>query len=256
MHDPSPAELTATPSHGIGVVTPSGNTVVERVSIAILRSHPGVSVHFSRIPVHGDRDPFPDDYDWESMMRASHLLAHAKPGVLCWNGSKGGSIGFEFDRRLCARIESETGCPATTSSIALVEALRAAGATRIGLVSPFEAGYQNKVMNTFAREGYPCVGEAHAGLTDNLSFASVPGTDVIRMARAVAAHKPDVILTWCTNFLAAPFAAQIERETGIPCYDSTALAIWHPLKMLGVDTKPAAAWGSLFSGETPKRAAA
>ena len=103
----------------IGTITPSGNIVVERVTAAILADFPEVSGHFSRIPVFGTSDAYKDDYDWDGMLGAARLLAHAHPDVICWNGSKGVSLGFEADHTLCARIRAETGIAATTSVLAL-----------------------------------------------------------------------------------------------------------------------------------------
>ena len=99
----SPPLLTPA-RHAIGVITPSGNTVVERVTIGILRDFPEVACHFSRTGVTGSVDPFPQCYDWESMLGAARLLAHAAPDIVTWSGSKAGSIAFELDRELVRRI--------------------------------------------------------------------------------------------------------------------------------------------------------
>ena len=115
----------------IGPITPSGNIVVERMTTAILADFPVVSGHFSRIEVVGSTDAYKDDYDWDGMMRAAELLSHAGPDVICWNGSKGGSIGLDADRRLCERITGATGRPATTSSLALLEAFASTGVHRL-----------------------------------------------------------------------------------------------------------------------------
>ena len=233
-------------TRGIGVITPSGNTVVERVTIGILEAFPDVACHFSRTGVHGTSDPFPDSYDWDSMLGAARLLAHARPEVIVWSGSKAGSIAFDLDRELCDRIAAETGCRATTSTLALVDALARVGAKRVALVTPYTPAYQAKVLATFRREGLDCVADACAGLSDNLSYASMTADEIRAMLHQVAAARPDAIVAWCTNFLAAPLAAELERETGIALLNSTALAAWHALRMLGIETAPARAWGRLF----------
>ena len=233
-------------TRGIGVITPSGNTVVERVTIGILEAFPDVACHFSRTGVHGTSDRFPDSYDWDSMLGAARLLAHARPEVIVWSGSKAGSIAFALDRELCDRIASETGCRATTSTIALVEALQRRRVRRVALVTPYAAAYQAKVLATFRREGLECVADVCAGLSDNLSYAALPADAIRAMLRKAAAANPDAIVAWCTNFLAAPLAAEIEDETGVTLLDSTALAAWHALVMLGIETAPAAGWGRLF----------
>jgi maleate isomerase len=241
-----PAELMRQ-TRFVGMITPSGNTVVERVTIAMLREFPDVSCHFSRTAVHGMSDPFPDSYDWESMMGAARLLAHANPEIIAWSGSKAGSIAFELDRELCRRITAETGCRATTSTLALIDALAALATKRIALISPYAPAYQKKVLATFAREGLDCVADACAGLTDNLSYASMPPDDIRALAREVAEAKPDAIVAWCTNFLAAPLAREIEQEAGAVLLDSAALVVWHMLAMLGLDTARDPTWGRLMA---------
>src|SRR4051812_23152608 len=112
-----------------GTITPSSNVMVERITQAILRDVDNVSAHFARIPYFGAGDAFPDSYNWDGMLSAAKLLSHAKMDVICWNGSKGGTmgeaVGFDRDRELCARFTDETGTLPCTSTLALDEALKA-----------------------------------------------------------------------------------------------------------------------------------
>jgi maleate isomerase len=232
----------------IGTITPSGNTVVERITLGIARELPEVSMHFSRTPVFGSSDPSPERYASEGLLAAARLLAHAAPDVLVWNGSKGAGIGFEHDRALVASITTETGIRATTSILGLAALLQARGLRRLGVVTPYTEASQQKTLDCLAQEGYEVVAHAFAGLSDNLSYASVPPERIGAMAREVAAAKPQVIVCLCTNFPAAVVAAPLEAELALPVYDSTALGVWHALRLAGVDTAPATPlWGSLFS---------
>lgn len=244
------ASLYAGQRHFVGTITPSGNTVVERITLGIARELPEVSMHFSRTPVFGSSDPSPDGYAAEGLLAAARLLAHAAPDVLLWNGSKGAGIGFEHDRALVQAITAETGLRATTSILGLDALLRARGIRRLGIVTPYSEASQKKTLDCLAREGYDCVADACAGLSDNLSYASVPLERIAAMARTVAAARPQAIVCLCTNFPAAVLAAPLEAELGLPVYDSTALGVWHALQLAGVDARAAAgSWGSLF-GQT------
>lgn len=214
--------------------------------MAVLRTFPTVSAHFSRTPVVGDNDPFPDRYDIDRMLSAAQLLAHAQLDVICWNGSKGMTIGFEYDRELCERIRSETGTRATTSIIALQEALHARDIERVALVSPYTSAYQEKTIVTLEREGYRCLAEAHSGLSDNYSYSQVSPQDIAAMLRQVARSQPEAILTVCTNFPAAPVIPSLEIELGLPIFDTTVLGVWHALKLAGVATTGGRSWGRLF----------
>ena len=236
--------------HFIATITPSGNTVVERITLGVLRDLPRVSAHFSRTPVFGSSDPSPDAYATEGLLAAARLLAHAKPDVLVWNGSKGSGIGFAHDRALVEAIQGETGILTTTSILGLDALLKARGVRRVAVVTPYSDAGHAKTLTCLAAEGYECVADAHAGLKDNLSYASIALEQIATMARGVAAARPQAILCLCTNFPAAVLAAALEAELGLPVYDSTALGIWHALKLAGVDTAAATpAWGSLFSEE-------
>jgi maleate isomerase len=232
--------------HGIGTITPSGNVVVERVTSAILASFPSVSGHYSRVEVVGSSSAYADDYDWSGMMRATELLSHAEPDVICWNGSKGGSIGFERDRELCRQITSRTQRPATTSTLAIEQVFRATGVQRFGLVTPYTDRYAGQIPPHFQEAGFICVPGVHAGYDDNLSYSRVNEIEIADMIRAAAEAKPDAIILYCTNFPGAPLVAAMEAETGIAIYDSTSICVWHCLRLMGLETSSGRQWGTLF----------
>jgi maleate isomerase len=233
--------------HFIGTITPSGNTVVERITLGVLRALPQVSAHFSRIPVFGSTDPSPESYAMPGMLTAAGLLAHAAPQVLVWNGSKGAGIGFRHDRMLADTILAETGIATTTSMLAMSVLLQARGIQRIGLVTPYSDEGQAKTLQCLASEGFDVIAHACSGLRDNLSYASVTPDQIAAMARTVAASRPQAIVCLCTNFPAAVMAAPLEAELGLPVYDSTALGVWHALQLCGADSRAAVPlWGSLF----------
>ena len=232
----------------IGTITPSGNIVVERVTAAILDDFPEVSGHFSRCPVFGSSDHYETEYRWETMLDVAKLLSHAHPDIICWNGSRGTTLGFDADYTLCDRITKETGIAATTSIRALDEVLRGTKVRSIAVVSPHDDNYQGQVVAAFNKRGFPCVAEAHSGLKDNYSYCRVPDDEMIGMIRQVAAAKPDAIVTFCTNLPAAHLVAPMEQELGIPIYDTTSICVWDCLRRVGVETARGARWGSLFTG--------
>lgn len=235
------------PVRFLATVTPSGNTVVERVTLAILAQVSGVSPHFSRSAVFGKSDPFPDSYDWESMLGAARLLGHARPDLIVWNGSKGGSVGIDVERELVKRLADAAGCPATSSLFATLDVLARTGARRLGFVTPYVDAYQAKIERNFAALGYETVVRENARIADNLAYASVPMSEILDMARRAATAKPDALLGWCTNFPTAVVAARIEAETGIPFYDATSIIVWKALRLLDVETKGIVGWGGVFA---------
>jgi maleate isomerase len=66
------------------------------------------------------------------------------------------------------------------------------------------------------------------------------------MVREVASARPQAIIVFCTNMDAASLAENLEREIGIPLYDTIATAVWASLRNAGVRTDRVKSWGRLF----------
>jgi maleate isomerase len=242
----SPRAIFTAPRTFIGWITPSANTVVERVTLGILRNFPDVSPHFSRTSVVGSVDPFPFTYDFDGMLATAKVLGDARLDVVAWNGSKGGSLDFALDHDLVARIEQLTGAASTTSTLAIDQVFRQDAVRRFALVCPYVDSYRDRIVQAFAREGYTCVAARNVGLADNHSFAQIPLDTIVGMLREVAVAKPQAIVGFCTNFPAAPVVAEMERELGIPIYDTVAMGVWGALCKAGVPTRAGRDWGRVF----------
>ena len=233
----------------IGVLTPSSNTALEPLTSAMVAGVPGVSAHFSRFRVTeismGDKSQ--NQFDERTILDAAKLLADANVDVICWSGTSASWLGFERDRALCARITEATGIPATTSVLALNELLAAQGARTLGLVSPYVEDVQRRIVANYADLDVECIAERHLDLTVNFSFAEVAPDTLRTMIREVAQKKPDAITVMCTNLHGAPLVEEMERELGIPIYDSVATVAWRALKTIDVNPGRVTGWGRLFS---------
>ncbi len=235
----------------LGMLTPSSNTVLEPYSSAMVADLvPEVSVHFGRFRVTeiSLSDRALSQFDEAPLLEAAGLLKDARSDVIAWNGTSGGWKGPEADRALCAAITKETGIVSTTSTLALVEAFRERGFTRYALVTPYLDDIQARIIETFREEGLVCVAERHLDDKGNFSFSDVSEPRIAAMIHEVAAEKPDVITTFCTNFRGAPIAGELERELAIPVYDTVSLTVWKSLRLCGIDPARVTGWGSLFSG--------
>ena len=232
----------------LGMLTPSSNTVLEPVTSAMLSGLPEVSAHFGRFKVTeiALSERALGQFDDGEILRAADLLSHAKLDCIGWNGTSSGWLGFDADERLCRRITEATGIPACTSVLALNEIFRATGVARFGLVSPYLDDVQQKIVANYARSGFECAAERHLGLQDNYSFSEVSADQLRAMAREVARARPQAITIFCTNLRGAPLVDELERELGIPVYDSIATVVWKSLKLAGVDTRRVRGWGRLF----------
>jgi maleate isomerase len=234
----------------LGMLTPSSNTVLEPVCTDILAALPDISLHFGRFRVTeiSLSGAALEQFGQANMLQAAELLADARVGSICWNGTSASWLGLARDRELCAAIVADTGIAATSSILSLFESLRAAKLDKVGLVTPYTETVQRSIGDTLAAEGITVVAERHLGITDNFSFGTVSTNVIARMIREAAAPPAEAVLVLCTNLRAAPLVDALERELGVPILDSVATAVWGAMRLAGVDPARVTGWGSLFSG--------
>lgn len=233
----------------IGMLTPSSNTVLEPITAAMLADLPDVTAHFSRFRVTeiSLADKALNQFKNQPLIDASHLLAEARVGSIAWNGTSSGWLGFKADEELCNEITEATGIPATTSVLALNEIFEKTKVKRFGLVTPYLDEIQDKIIANYASAGFECVAENHLRDRGNFSFSEVNEEQLAQMIRNVAAAKPQAITVFCTNLRGARVVDAMERETGIPIYDTVATALWKSMILAGADTTRLKGWGRLFT---------
>jgi maleate isomerase len=240
---------TTPPSVRLGVLTPSSNTVLEPLTLAMIADLPGVTAHFSRFRVTeiGLNAPGLQQFEHSEIVRAGELLADAKVHVIAWSGTSAGWLGFERDVELCGRIEERTGIPACTSVLAFREIFERTSVRRVGLVTPYLDDVQQRIISNWDGAGFHCTAERHLGLSDNYSFAEVPEATIADMVRDVARDGCDAVAIVCTNLKGAELALRLEQELDVPVYDSITVTMWKSLALAGVESDSLSAWGGLFN---------
>lgn len=232
----------------LGMITPSSNSVLEPVTSAMLHGVADVTAHFSRFRVTEialDAASL-NQFDASAMLPAADLLADAKVDAVAWNGTSASWLGIGRDRSLCEAITARTGVPATTSTLACIDAARALGARCVGLVSPYTDDVQRRIRDVWTEEGIAPHAERHLGLRDNFSFGEVEPATIAGMIRAVAAEGAEAVVILCTNLDGAALAASLEQELDIAVLDSVAVTLWRTLSLAGGDISALAGWGRIF----------
>jgi maleate isomerase len=248
----------------IGVLTPSSNTVLEPESAALLAPlGDAVSFHVSRFPVTviSEEEKSHAQFALAPMLAAVDLLADAEMDAYLWSGTAAAWQGIATDDRLVTAISERTGKPATTSTLALLDAFDALGVRRYTLVVPYIEPITQRIVANLEERGYACVAVARDELTTNWDFANVAAAEIaVRARRAVAqaaadGRASDAVVIHCTNFRGAPVVPELERDLGIPVLDSVSVGLWGVLRQLDVAV-PESGFGVLARLRTaPPRAA-
>jgi len=178
-------------------------------------------------------------------LRAATLLADAGMDAIAWNGTSGAWRGLEADEALCAAIHQATGVPATTSTLAQIEAFATYGIKAYALAVPYLEDVRDAIRDTYTRSGFQCVSSACLGISTNTEFAHVPDEVTRDLVRRSDSPEAEAISIICTNFPAAWLVEELEAHHAKPVFDSTAITVWQTLRMVGFD-EPLAGWGRLL----------
>lgn len=184
----------------------------------------------------------------ESAMRAATDLAYARPDVVMYGCTSGSFLdGFGNEAKIAERITGLIGVPAFTTSTAVLEALRAVGARRVFMVTPYPEDMNEHEVKFLAHHGFevPAYDSFRCAVSEQIR--AIPSEDVaalvLRNRGAIAGC--DAVFISCTNLLVLDQVEALEAALGVPVVTSNQASLWAALTRLGVPTAPIAC-GRLF----------
>ncbi len=223
----------------LGFIVPSWNTVMEYECQRLTPE--SVSVHFTRIK-HTDDEEETLLHMITEVPHLADLLGHASLDAICFGCTGGSFVRPGMDQEITELIKERTGIPATTTSTALVEAMRAMGVSRVAIASPYPKWLNERLITFLDDKGIKTVAEK--GL-DTECPAFLGPEHSMALAREVDSPEADGIFISCTNFRALEGVEALEAELGKPVLTSNTTAMWHTLLTSGYD-EPVSGGGRLL----------
>lgn len=223
----------------LGFMVPSWNTVMEYECQRLAPE--GVSTHFTRIN-HTDDEEDTLLHMVKEVPNLADLLSHASLDAICFGCTGGSFVRPGMDQEIIDVIKDRTGVPATTTSTALVEAMRAMSISRVAIASPYPKWLNERLVTFLKEKGIETVTEK--GL-DTECPAFLGPENSMKLAREVDSPEADGIFISCTNFRALEGVEELEEELGKPVLTSNTTAMWHTLVTSGYDV-PASGGGQLL----------
>lgn len=238
----------------IGMLTPSSNTVLEPICSKMTVGLENITCHYARFEVTKislEEDAL-SQFDFEPMLKAAEMLAHAEVDVIAWNGTSGGWLGFDVDSELCRKITERTGIPATTSMLAQIEAFKENEVKTLHLVTPYVPEINELIAEQYEKHcGIRTIGRQGLAQTVNRSFSQVTDERIEEMIKAVSVEEADGISIVCTNFPAVTKADYYEKKYGFLLYDTITVLLWQCMRMIGEDPSDIKGWGKIFGVKHP-----
>lgn len=221
----------------IGVMTPAMNTVVQP-ELELLRPD-GVTNQMQRFRLGGDS--ISDDLADEAAK-----LMDCKPRAIAVGLTTDAGLGGpdKLDAR-CKEISTQVGVPVLGASYADYEALRILGATRVGIVTPFNAEVDTVVKANTEAAGFHVVAIKGTQAPTLPEICETPLSDIRDVFEQVAASDCDVILQVGTALPVVALLAELEEAHGKPIVACNAAVYWQALRSIGI-TEPVRGFGILL----------
>ncbi|MGQ0522099.1 MAG: maleate cis-trans isomerase family protein [Betaproteobacteria bacterium] len=218
-------------SRRIGLLVPSSNTTVEVEFYRALPPH--ISVHVARLHL---TQITPESIlgmvaDLEAQSRN---LASADVDVIVLGATAPSFLkGLGYDREIAQRITASTGKPATTTSTALIEAIRHLKLERIALGSAYDTRVNAIARGFLEANGFAVVDAQGLGLVDNLVVGRLDETSAYDLARRVDRPDAEGIVLACTNWKTMGVIERLEQELRKPVISTAQVSVWAALRALG-----------------------
>jgi maleate isomerase len=172
----------------------------------------------------------------DQLERAAALLVWADVDTIVFACTTGSLVhGVGWDRELIGRIERASGRPATTTTTAVLGALRAVGATSLAVATPY-IDELNAIERRFLEaSGFHVTAIAGLGCATDAEIGRLAPEDAVALVSRVDIADADAIFISCTNFHCVAVVSALERRLGKPVVTSNLAGAWAALRHIGVD---------------------
>jgi maleate isomerase len=240
--------MSGTAPTRVGLIVPSSNVTVETEIPALLARHAGTrfSFHSSRMRMHqvspeelramnAQRERCVDEI---ADAHVDALLYACLVAVMAQGPGEHQRTEDAIAAQLTAAAQpgSTARAPAVLSSAgALVEGLRAVGAERIVLVTPYLRPLAELVVGYLESEGFAVADWAALEVGDNTAVGCIPGDQVLGAARGLNLSGADaLVISACVQMPSLDLIGPAEQEFGLPVLSAATAGAYALLRHLGL----------------------
>jgi maleate isomerase len=251
--------------HRIGLLVPSSNTTMETEVPELLRAREAeqpadtFSFHSARLRME---DVTPEGLRAmnEETGRAAIELADLRPDVVataCLVAimAQGPGSHHAAEAEIEAVLERErAAAPVVSSAGALVDALHALGARRIGIVAPYLEELTKLVVAYLDDAGIEVADAISLEVPDNRAVAALDPHELEGHWQRLDLRSCDaLVLSACVQMRSLDVLEEVERRSGLPTVSAATATTWAILRAL--DLEPVAPGAGALLRDAPERVA-
>lgn len=217
-----------------------------RVGLIILATDHTTEVDFQRmvasgrIGVYATRIPYANPVTPEnlaamqpSLTAAAALILPDEPLDVVMYSCTSASVVIGDGQVEAAVKAAKPAAAVVTPTAAAVAGLRAFGARRISILTPYTVETSRPMADYFLGLGFDIARFTCLGLTDDREMARIAPSEIVAFAKEATAPDSDALFISCTAVRAAGVAAAIEAAIGRPVVTSNLATAWACLRLCG-----------------------
>lgn len=219
------------PRH-FGMLVPSTNTTNE---IEYCRLAPELQVHTGRLGKGHGNTPFSSPLEADVAYQAK-LLSDARVEVIMLAQTSASLFADDYDAVTVKRMTDASGVPSLTSAQAIGRALKALGASRIAMATPYSEEVIGLARRYYeSKHGIGTVAWESLGASDAYAIGKMDAGMAEAAFRRIDRPDVDALVVPGGNFPTMDCIAGWERTFGKPVITTNQAALWAVIKTMKFD---------------------
>jgi maleate isomerase len=169
---------------------------------------------------------------------SARRLAVIRPDVIVYADT---SITFfrgpDYDEEIARRMQEATEIPATTTSTAVVRALKTLGVERVTVLAPYLDEVSERLRLFLEGNGLQVVGYRSLNLGMGLDIGALSSSRVFELAREADVPRSQGLFISCTALSTVDIIESLESDLGKPVVTSNQATMWRALRMAGIEDR-------------------
>jgi len=172
----------------------------------------------------------------DAVLRAGvERMLRWQPDVVAWACTSGSFVdGRERALEQVARLEAVAGVPATSTSLAFVEALAALDVTEVAVIAPYPEPATARFVDYLREWGIEVASAVHMDSPSGVASEQLAERDFEAALAAVGEHLPVVIPD--TAVWGLDLYRELSPRLAVPLLVANQVTLWHAFQLAGMST--------------------
>ncbi|AMX96871.1 ectoine utilization protein EutA [Mesorhizobium ciceri] len=205
-----------------------------------------VGVYVARIPYANPTTPENLRKMQPALTAGAALILPDEPlDAVCYSCTSASVVIGDAEIEAAIQV-AKPGVPVITPPMAGVRGLRALGASKISILTPYTVETSRPMAAYFAAHGFEIASFTCLGFEDDREMARIAPAALVELAREATDTSADALFVSCTALRSALAVTGMEKTIGRPVVTSNQATAWNCLRLCGDDT-PRPEFGRLMT---------